>query len=344
MLKPYPDLCSPVSLKSPRGSKLGKAMSNNTTYFHSTDSYIPCDSDDGKSNPEFYVNAISMGSSILMVLMTPVAVVGNTLILAALWKKTFHRTSFHILLSGLALTDFFTGLIAQPFEATGTLMHLANLTAGTDRSLPVVVIQAIGEASSTYFVSNTVFIITLISVERWLYMSRRSLVTSRYGHITVVVLLLAPIPLAFYRSIDTVNETFGLELNISIMAGMLICYLTTSLAYFNVFRIIRRHQQQVQANAPTQNWAQSAINVAKYKKSVVTMLYILAVFSFCFLPYIVYVGVHVQSDKKYGPHVEVIHTLSLMLLFLSSSLNPGLYLWRMNDIRGGVKQLIFSNN
>lgn len=89
-----------------------------------------------------------------MLLMSPVAVVGNTLISAALWKKTFHRTSFHILLSGLALTDFFTGLIAQPFEATGTLMHLANLTAGIDRSLPVVVIQAIGEASSTYFVSQ----------------------------------------------------------------------------------------------------------------------------------------------------------------------------------------------
>lgn len=71
MLKPYPDLCSPVSLKSPRGSKLGKAMSNNTTYFHSTDSYIPCDSDDGKSNPEFYVNAISMGSSILMLAYDP---------------------------------------------------------------------------------------------------------------------------------------------------------------------------------------------------------------------------------------------------------------------------------
>ena len=31
--------------------------------------------------------------------------------------------------------------------------------------------------------------------------------------------------------------------------------------------------------------------------------------------------------------------VSILLLFLSSALNPGLYLWSMNDIRNGVKQL-----
>ena len=30
-------------------------------------------------------------------------------------------------------------------------------------------------------------------------------------------------------------------------------------------------------------------------------------------------------------------------LFLSSSLNPGLYFWRMNDVRNGVRQLFYTN-
>lgn len=45
---------------------------------------------------------------------------------------------------------------------------------------------------------------------------------------------------------------------------LLFSFLTTSFAYFKVFRIIRRHQQQVQAPAPCQR--RPAINLAKYKK------------------------------------------------------------------------------
>ena len=32
-------------------------------------------------------------------------------------------------------------------------------------------------------------------------------------------------------------------------------------------------------------------------------------------------------------------SVSMVFLFLSSSLSPGLYFWRMNDVRNGVKQL-----
>lgn len=51
---------------------------------------------------------------------------GNALILAAFLKKTFPRTPFHILLSGLAFTDLCTGLIAQPFVASKTLVFLCS--------------------------------------------------------------------------------------------------------------------------------------------------------------------------------------------------------------------------
>ena len=49
---------------------------------------------------------------------------GNALILAAIWKKTFVRTPFHILLSGLAITDLCTGLVAQPFVAAVSFIYL----------------------------------------------------------------------------------------------------------------------------------------------------------------------------------------------------------------------------
>ena len=63
---------------------------------------------------------------------------------------------------------------------------------------------------------------------------------------------------------------------------MLTCYLTTSLAYLKVYRIIRHHQQQVEANEASQSYGQQAINLANYEISVTTMLFITALLTFFF--------------------------------------------------------------
>ena len=219
---------------------------------------------------------------------------GNSLILAAIWKKTFPRTPSHILLSGLAFTDFCTRLIAQPFLASKTLVFSANPGIAKDRPMLALTIEAIGEASVTYSIAITVFLITLISVERWLHMSRRSLVTSRRGYFTVTALLLIPVPLVVLRFLDIINENDGHELMITIITLMLLCYLTTAFAYFKVYQVIRSHQMHVQASEPAQNFGHPSIDLAKYKKSVATILNVILLFSLCFLPYVVYAGVYQQ--------------------------------------------------
>ena len=173
-------------------------------------------------------------------------------------------------------------------------------------------------------------------------MTRRSLVSSRRGFFTFIMSFLIPIPLVVFSTLVFTKGRSGREVNITIAALMLFCYLLTSVSYFRVFRIIRQHQQQVQGNQSSHNFGQPAINLAKYKKSVVLVLYILTVFSFCFLPMIVthlavlaHIGITLETSTAYF--------VSLVLLFLSFSLNPGLYLWRMNDIRNGVKQLFCTN-
>ena len=74
--------------------------------------------------------------------------------------------------------------------------------------------------------------------------------------------------------------------------------------------------------------------LSKLQKSVATILCIRLLFSLCFLPYVVSAGV-LQEAK-----VQQYSNFALLLLFLSSSLNTGLYLWRMKDIRNGVKHLL----
>ena len=314
-------------------------MANFTACSSPPKSYTACNVDDTGRLCDSFLCVFTFWSSILIAVLSPVAVVGNALILAAFWKKTFPRTPFHILLSGLAFTDLCTGLIAQPFVASKTLVFSANPGIAMKKPMLILTIEAIGEVTATYSIAITVFLITLMSVERWLHMSRRSLISSRRGYLTVTVLLLLPVPLAVLRYLDIINENDGHELITTIITVMLFCYLTTAFAYFKVYQVIRHHQQQVQANEASQNYAQQAINLAKYKKSVTTMLFIIALLSLCFIPFVVSSAVIVSLDQM-GAEIYIADGVSTILLFLSSSLNPSLYLWRMKDIRRGVKQLL----
>ena len=75
----------------------------------------------GKNHTSVYY-AVALSASIIIAVLAPVAVVGNALIIAAIWKKPSLRTASYIFLCGLALTDFCTGLVAQPLH-TATILN-----------------------------------------------------------------------------------------------------------------------------------------------------------------------------------------------------------------------------
>ena len=161
-------------------------MMNNTTCLPDNFS-IPCGLDDDTRECDACNHAM-FASCIIIVILSPVAVMGNTIILAAVWKNRFHRTPFHILLSGLAVTDFSTGLITQPFLAVNALLDCTNPRAVILRPVRIKTMSAtIGNFTLVYFGAVTLLIITLMSIERWLHMSRRSSVTSRRGCLTAVM-------------------------------------------------------------------------------------------------------------------------------------------------------------
>ena len=182
-----------------------------------------------------------------------------------------------------------------------------------------------------------------MSVERWLHMTHRSLLTSHRGRYRFVVLsLLAPVPLVTLQALNLNTNKMKLETNAVMGAYGLSCYLATSVAYFKVFRIIRQHQQQIHGNQSRQNFGQPAIDLAKYKKSIFSILYILALFSLCVLPFIVSPFLLVllgEDNRRWAPY-----HLSCVSLFLAPCLNPGLYIWRMKEVRDGVKKLCRCTN
>ena len=284
-------------------------------------------------------NELTFSAAVVIALLSAPAVVGNALILATIWRRTFLRTSFHSILSGLAVTDFLTGLISQPLYALFHLIHRKNAAAIQVNSEVVNVIGKIAGFSAYLFVNITVDTMTVMSVQRLLHMSRRSLTTSHHRYYAAIVILLFPIPSLVVYSLALKEPAFWNTLFRVTIAKFSFCYVTISFAYFKVYQIIRRHQLQIQANGTSQNFGQSAIDLEKYKKSVATLLYIFLLFSMCFLPFAISSAVALKTTAQVSKSVI---SLSLVLVFLSSSLNPGLYIWRMRDIRRGLKQLLAS--
>ena len=318
------------------------AMFNNTSSPENT-FLTACGTIGDNRLKDFFSYEVAFSTSLAIVVLSPVAVTGNALILVIIWQRTFVRSSFHILLSGLAFTDLCTGLISQPFFAAAYFTYFATHEADCHRLKLAFTLRTIGASSALYFIGCTILLLTILSIERWLHMSRRSLATSRGGqYFAMILLLLTPIPAVVFRVFATKSQMYGNKMSIAIIAIVLICYLTMSFAYFKVYRIIRHHQLLVQANEASQNFGRQAIDLAKFKKSIATIIYILLLFSFCFLPYVVSSGVYISL--KFSSEIFVVDRVTTVVLFLSPSLNPGLYLWRMNDIRSGVRHLFNSSS
>ena len=169
-------------------------------------------------------------------------------------------------------------------------------------------------------------------------MSRRSLITVRRVYIIETTFALLLIPYMALRRLPGMTEYFDVPIT-SIIEGVMafFCFAISSLAYFKVFRIIHHHQQQVHAN--TNPAGQNVINLEKYRKSVHTILWILALFLLCYSPFALSTTFMKALDISYETSLTVLH-LATTFLFLSSSLNPFLYIWRLKDIRNEAKQVV----
>ena len=269
--------------------------------------------------------AILVLIGVINALFSLVAVVGNSFILTALWKNVSLRTPSYIFLAGLAATDFSTGFITQP-------LYVAYIFARTN-----CIVIAAADMASRYLATVTAETITIMSVERWLHMNRRTLITVRRAYKIYGVLAFLPAAHVAARLLLISWHSY-LRFVEPLLYGVLslVCISTTTFCYSKVFGIIRNQQRQIQANLSSQNVGQTAIT---YKRSVYTVFYILVIFLLCYSPHAVFICIHVSS-KMSSEAFNITWHLTATLILMSSSLNPLLYYWRIKEIRDEVKRII----
>lgn len=261
------------------------------------------------------------------------SIIGNALVLAAIWRTTSLHSPATMLLSNLALTDLAVGLLSGPLLTFNQLVKWRPSFSGI---YPITrdIYNIMG-----YCLSGASFLtVTAVSLDRMLalqyHLRYNILVTVKKTGLVVAVIWLVS---GFISSMKLWNPSVFYP---GIALIIVVCLLASFVAYFNVYRIVRRHQAQIHAQiqvlpANTENYSR----MKRLRRSAVNTFYVYCFFLFCYLPYlaIVITGLIIPTGLSKA------YAVTTIVVFLNSAFNPLLYLWRLSEIRQAVKQILVCN-
>ena len=271
--------------------------------------------------------------STLNIFISITAVLGNVLIIVALPKVTSLHVSSKLLFRSLACTDLCVGLILQP-------LRIAFFTSSDDsKSCDHMHLNKSFKMAATVFCGVSGITLAAISVDRLfallLGLKFRQVVTLRRVWVFVILSWL-------FSTASAMTYLYSYLITMAIISvGLLLCTVTSTFCYTKIFLTLRNHQSQVQDRVQQEqpNEERTPPNMARYKKTVSSALWVQMTFLACYLPFGISTIV-VGLTGQYPPALALAWELTLSLLTFNSSLNPFLYCWKIGGVRKEVKKII----
>ncbi|XP_031565951.1 melanocyte-stimulating hormone receptor-like [Actinia tenebrosa] len=265
----------------------------------------------------------------------------NVLVLYTMWRTpSLHKPSY-LLLANLALSDFMYGAIGEPLIILTHFTYLKNLTA------IYCSVSASAQVVGYWLGSSCLYTLTLISVDRLLAIRLknryRSFVTSRRIWMVTVPYWVGI--LAFLLALFIANVPF---LVINIISSLVLSVLLTTIivCYSMAFYTLKKLTSSVSSSSQQPDEESTNFDVSKYRRSLNTMLLVLMTTLLMYFPYFASAvtysiknGETVDQNSYSVISYEMLST-SELIIAMNSTVNPLLYLWRMQDIREAVKIMV----
>ena len=259
------------------------------------------------------------------------AFLGNTLILAALYKETSLHPPSKLLYRNLAITDLCVGIIVEPLFVTYWTSVVKERW-----DICYYAIRA-ARFSSVIFCLVSLLTATALSVDRLLALllglRYRQVVTFRRTCITVTgfwILSIVGAPALFFGPRIT-------SWCLQIVSAL--CLVTSTFAYAKLFVTLRHNQIHVENHVAQGRPSQAIpLNIARYRKAVYSALWVQGTLVICYLPY--NIAVVLTSDRGMSSSLYRAWQFTAILVYLNSSLNPLLYCWKIREVRQAVKETL----
>ena len=252
---------------------------------------------------------------------------GNAAILITIFKTPSLHSPAHILLAGLALSDFAFGFIVQP------LLLSIVLSAGYNHDLPLATFHLMCSSlncSAIVLCGVSLGTSIAIALDRLLALRlhlRYAVIVTKYRVIVVLTCIWLFqgffIPMYFWQV-----ETFGRFIAIKICVVIVVNFAI----YLNIHLIVRHHQIRIQYQHPEQ--LANIFSLKRLKNSALNTFLVFIFLLVCSLPFLfVYFNDRVSIT---------IHYIAIATIFLNTSFNPFVYSWRLREIRTATKRIFCS--
>ena len=264
------------------------------------------------------------------------AVLGNALILLALYRESSLHPASKLLYRNLAITDICVGFTVDP-------LGIIRFTPMANKQGHICYqVYKCSVIISYALCSVSLLTMTVLSLDRLLAL----LLGLRYRQVVTLKRTYATITLLWL--VSTINATMYL-LNpqityLSANIGIALCLVTSILVYSRIFLTLRHNQIQVQGHVSQAQQRQSPaipLNIARYRKAVSSVLWVQVTVVVCYLPYGIMEAVTFQEDISLPVYIASEYTSALV--YLNSSLNPLLYCWKIREVRQAVKNTLRLN-
>lgn len=249
-----------------------------------------------------------------------VAILGNSLVLAAILSAPSLRSPAILLLCNLAVSDLLVGLVIQPLF----IAHSFNTKTRLLTSIWLIMsYSACGISLCT---------MTAIAVDRFLalhYHLRYSTMVTSFRiktFLTVQWLTNFIFSGIYFWSL----RIFFLYITIFVC----LCLIISVFCYVRIFKIVRHQQKKIQCQHQAVNLPQGSTisNLLQLEKSAINSFLFFIVMVLFYTPVSTYLSL-IYATKD-GSHSG--WNVAITLVFINSSVNPFLYCWRMGDLRAAV--------
>lgn len=250
---------------------------------------------------------------------------GNILVLTAIKKTPSIRSSSITMLCSLAVSDLLVGFIVQPF-------FLASLLTR------VFLIEKISKITAFCLCGVSLCTMTAISIDRFLAlqypMRYQATITAHQRALNTLIVIIW-----LHNFVFSGFYVWNWPLYfIMIATGVCLFILVSAFCYIRIYRIVRRHQIQIQVQqqAAQQNTTEGDnSNMVRMKRSALNTFIFYIAMVLCYFPIIISLCAASITSKDLP---EVWH-LADTVVFLNSSVNPLLYCWRLGEIRKAVLKI-----
>ena len=126
---------------------------------------------------------------------------------------------------------------------------------------------------------------------------------------------------------------------ITLCVNVLLCLAASTLCYMKIYFTLRYRQTRVsQQSRPGQTNNSTRAQLVAYNKTVSNSLWIYFTLIASYLPFAIVQVVRTAYGES--PFIIIAEGSTTSLVYLNSSLNPVIYIWRIREVRQAVKTTV----